>query len=313
MMLLAGATLASRARAGVAPFDWQGPDCADSAPLFERRLLELVEARDRERLSGSVAVTSGARFYGVELSIELDGKPLGTRRFESKSCPGAAETAAVAASLAVYEGEGEAPAAAAASGISPDIWTRRPDPVPDFSRPAPPKPEPEPPLLHPRLGALGQVDLAALPQPAWGGALALELGVGRRWSFAVQGSLTSEQRKPLERSQVVYLSERSAAARICWAALQDETYRLDGCAGARFVQARGRGAGFDLNRSATLAWVAPLASVAMSLRAPSFLEWRWELDGSAPLARRRFLVNGSEVARANGVVGTLRLGALVRF
>jgi hypothetical protein len=312
LMLLAAGAFSQPARAADARFAWRGPDCASSALLLERRLGELLEPRDRERLAGEVAVTRSAERYGVEVTIELDGRPLGTRRFEARSCPGAAETAAVAASLAVYAGEGE-PKGAAESGISPDIWTRSPEPTPDFSRPRPVPKMPEPPLLEARAGVLGALEIGALPKPAWGGALELELAVGKRWSFAVLGSATTEQARAVREQQIVYLSALAAAARACVAPLLGDRYRLDACAGAQFVQARGRGEGFDVNRTATLGWAAPLLGVDFSVRAPRFIEWRSELAGSLPLSRRRFLVDGSEVSRAAAVVGSVRVGAVVRF
>jgi hypothetical protein len=312
LMLLAAGAFTERARAAPGQFSWRGPDCASSAGLLERRLAELVEPRDHERVAGSVAVTKSAGRYGVELSIDLDGRPLGTRRFEANSCAHAAETAAVAASLAVYEGEGE-PEGVAESGVSPDIWTRRPDPKPDFSRPRPaPKMDSEP-LLDARLGLLGLLEIGALPEPAWGGALELELGVGRRWSFAVLGSLAAEQERTLQAAQSVHLSLLSGAARACVAPLLGARLRLDGCAGVRLVQARGRGAGFDVSRSASLTWLAPLLGLNLSMRGPSYLEWRGELDGAVPLSRQRFLVDGNEVARVSAVVAAARLGLVLRF
>jgi hypothetical protein len=311
-MLLAAGAFTERAGAAPPRFTWRGPDCASSEALLERRLAELVERNDRERLAGSVTVTKSAGHYGVELSIDLDGRPLGTRRFEATSCARAAETAAVAASLAVYEGESE-PKGAAESGISPDIWTGRPDPTPDFSRPRPaPKAEPEP-LLDARLGLLGSLEIGALPEPAWGGALELELGVGKRWSFAVLGGLTSEQERTVQAAQSVHLSLRSGSARACVAPLLGARLRLDGCAGARLTQARGRGEGFDVNRTASLTWLAPLLGINFSVRGPSYVEWRGELDGAVPLARQRFLVDGNEVARAAPVAAAARLGVVLRF
>ena len=300
-----------QARAEATQFAWHGPDCASHAPLLERRLAALVEPRDRERLAGSVAVTRSGNRYAVELSIDLDGRPLGSRRFQAASCERAAETAAVAASLAVYDGGAEPPAAAD-SGIRSDIWTRSPEPTPDFSR-ARPTPPPPSPRLEGRVGLLGLVEMGALPQPAWGGALALELGVGRRWSFGMLGSVTAEQERAVQLAQAVQLSLWSGAARACVASLLGARHRLDGCAGARLEQARGRGQGFDVNRSASLTWAAPLVGVNLSLRGPRFVEWRLELEGSLPLSRRRFLVDGSEVSRAAALVGAARLGALLRF
>ncbi len=310
-MLLAAGAFTQRARAADARFTWRGPDCASSAPLLEHRLSELVETRDRARLAGSMAVTHGPAGYDVQVTIELDGRPLGTRRFDADSCGRAAETAAVAASLAVYDGEGE-PRGAAESGISPDIWTRRPDPTPDFSRP---RPAPKAPLLEARLGLLGVVEIGALPKPAWGGALELELelGVGKRWSFAVIGSMTTEQERPVRTQQLAHLSALGGIARACVAPLLGATYRFDGCAGAKLMQAHGRGDGLDVERSASLTWVAPMLGAGFSLRAPRYVEWRLELEGSVPLSRPRFLVDGSEVSRAAAVVAAARVGAVLRF
>jgi hypothetical protein len=312
LMLFAAGLFAERAQADSARFRWRGPECAGSAALLEGRLAELVEPRDRERLTGSVAVTHGAGHYSVELSIDLDGRPLGTRRFDANSCARAAETAAVAASLSVYEGEGE-PEGVAESGISPDIWTRQPDPTPDFSRPRPAPKQKREPRLEARLGLLGLLEVGALPKAAWGGALQLELGVGKRWSFAVLGSLTAAQEHTVRLPQSVHLSLRGGVARACVAPLLGARLRLDGCAGARLTLARGRGEGFDVSRTASLTWLAPLLGVNLSARGPSYLEWRGELDGAVPLARRRFLVDGNQVARPAAVVAAARLGVVLRF
>ena len=312
LMLFAAEAFAARAHAGDARFAWRGPDCVSSATLLDHRLAQLVEAQDRKRLAGRVAVRRSVDRYDVEVTIELDGRPLGTRRFEADSCARAAETAAVAASLAVYDGEGE-PKGAAESGISPDIWTRRPDPTPDFAQPRPAPKAPPPPLLEARVGVLGSLDLGALPKPAWGGALELQLGVGQRWSFAVLGHMTSEQVRPVRAPQTVHLSALSGTSMACVAPLLAARYRLDGCAGAKLTQTRGRGNGFDVDRAASLTWLAPLLGLGFSVRAPSAVEWRLELDGTAPLARHRFLVDGREVARAAVVVAAMRLGAVLRF
>jgi hypothetical protein len=89
--------------------------------------------------------------------------------------------------------------------------------------------------------------------------------------------------------------------------------RLDGCVGARLMQARGRGEGFEISRTGSLTWLAPLLGVNFSLRAPSYIEWRAELDGAMPLSRRRFLADGDEVARTHAVVAAARLGVVSRF
>jgi len=109
------------------------------------------------------------------------------------------------------------------------------------------------------------------------------------------------------------LSALSGTTRACVAPLLDARYRLDGCAGAKLTQTRGRGNGFDIDRSASLTWLAPLLGLGFSVRAPSAVEWRLELDGTAPLARHRFLVDGGEVARAAAVIAAVRLGAVMRF
>jgi hypothetical protein len=312
LMLAAAAGFSQRALAAERRFVWVGPDCANRASLLEQRLSELVEPRDRQRLAGSVAVTRSAAGYTVEVTIELDLHPLGARRFDAESCERAAETAAVAASLAVFDGQGE-PKGAVESGIRPDLWTRQPEPQPDFSRPKPRATPPTERLIEPRLGLLGSAELGALPEPAWGAALALELGVGRRWAFALLGRFTSEQQRRLREQQSVLLRSLAGTARGCVSPLPEARYRLDACAGAKLVEVRGRGQGFDVDHSAALAWAAPLLGLNLSVRAPSALEWRCELEGSVPLSRRRFLVDGSEVSRPAALVTELRLGALVRF
>jgi hypothetical protein len=312
LMLLAAEAFAERARADPARFSWYGPDCQGNAVLLERRLAELVEPEDRARLTGRVAVTSGAGRYGVELTIELDGRPLGTRRFEAASCARAAETAAVAASLAVYEGRGE-PDGVAGSGVSPDIWSQRPEPAPDFAGPVPARPEPSPRWLETRVGLLGSVDIGALPRPAWGGALALELGVGTRWSLSLLGSMTATQARSVGAAQTVHLSLLGGAARACVAPLLPARVRLDACSGAWLRQARGRGDGFDVSRTGSLTWLAPMLGVSFSVRGPRYVEWRGELEGAMPLARRRFLVDGNEVARAAPIVAAARIGLVSRF
>src|SRR5215216_4029245 len=92
------------ARAEPRRFHWQGPDCQASAPLFYGRLEELVDQADSQRLAGQVRVKRQGKPWLVEVAIELDGKQLGWRRFVATSCRQAAETAAVTASLAVFDG-----------------------------------------------------------------------------------------------------------------------------------------------------------------------------------------------------------------
>jgi hypothetical protein len=312
LMLLAADTVTLPAHATGARFAWRGPDCMTSAPLLEQRLAELVGPRDLERLAGDVEVARTAHHYGVDLTIDVDGRRLGKRHFDAKNCARAAEMAAVAASLALYNGTSEQEGAAEA-GISSDIWTRHPEPTPDFARPFSTPPARSQTTLQARVGLLGVLEIGALPKPAWGGALALELGLGRRWSLAVLGAVLAEQRRPVGDQKVVFLSALSGKGRVCLAPLFGARYRLDGCAGAQLVQARGRGEGFDVSHSATLTWAAPLVGVNFSFLAPSYVEWRWELDGSVPLSRRRFLVDGSQVSRAAAVVVGVRLGAVLRF
>jgi len=155
--------------------------------------------------------------------------------------------------------------------------------------------------------------MGSLPRPAWGGALSLELGLGERWSFAALAYVIAEQRHAVREQRAVFLRAFAGNGRVCLAPLLGSRYRLDGCAGAQLTQSRGRGDGFDVSHSAALTWVAPLLGVRFSFLQPSYLEWRWEVDGSAPLSRRRFLVDGSEVSQAAAVVVGVRIGALLRF
>jgi hypothetical protein len=129
----------------------------------------------------------------------------------------------------------------------------------------------------------------------------------------VLGSLTAAQERAMQAVQSVHLSLLSGTVRACMAPLLGASLRLDGCAGAQLMQARGRGEGFDVSRTASLTWLAPALGVNFSARSPSYLEWRSELDAAAPLSRQRFLVDGSEAARAAPVVVAARLGVVLRF
>jgi hypothetical protein len=263
-------------------------------------------------LAGSIAIARDAAGLKVEVAIDLDGRHLGERRFDAKDCERAAETAAVAASLAVFQGAGE-PKGAAETGISPDIWTRRPDPVPDFRHEQAPKAPPAPPLLEARLGLFELVDVGSLPKVAFGGGLLAELGIGQRWSATVLGSVTHQQDRQVGGQEVAVLRGYGVAGRVCYAPLLVSRFRLDECGGLRYTLVHGRGEGLDVNRAASLEWLAPLLGVDFSARAPRYIEWRLELEGSVPLSRHRFLVDGQEVSRASALVLGARLGPVLRF
>jgi hypothetical protein len=105
----------------------------------------------------------------------------------------------------------------------------------------------------------------------------------------------------------------SGAARGCFAPLAGERLRLDACGGTQLLWIRGHGEGFDIDRSASLITAAPLFALDLSLQAPQFLEWRVQAEGSVPLSRRRFLVDGREVARASALTFSARVGPVLRF
>jgi hypothetical protein len=307
MLLIGGAVATTpRARAEGNRWEWEGPHCRASAPLFHSRLGKLLDDSEQRRLSGRVRIAGRAKRWMVDVSIELDGRHLGERRFEAKSCEAAAETAAVTASLAVFEGPERAPNETA---------QRAPVPAPSRTEQRPPlvRTKAAPPPVEPRLGVLGGLEGGALPQWGLGANLIAEIGLSDRHSFALLGSFTAEQERPLGDGRSVSLRLLSATARSCSALASGARYRLDGCAGARFMTVLGQGAGFDVNRAASLQWVAPMLAVSASLRAPSVVEWRLELDASLPLSRRRFLVDGEEVSRPDVLLLGLRLGPVLRF
>lgn len=311
--LLAAGLLTSRASGQKPRWVFDVPACRGSGVRFESRLAELLDTPERERLSGNVRITRRSGSFAVELSIELDGHALGSRRFETASCARATETAAVAAALAVYDGREPPPPSLASSAA--DIWARSPEPAPEppAATTAKPSSAPARPWLEPRAGVFGMAELGALPKPAWGAGVALELGLGSRWSLGLWSAMTAEQARAVQAPAVVQLSELWISGRGCVAPWLGPRYRVDGCAGASLLRLHGRGEGFDANYSASLTTLAPTLGGSFTVRAPTRVEWRLELDAAVPLSRRRFLVDDIEVARAEAVVGALRLAALLRF
>jgi len=301
------------ARAQASTLVWRGPACLASQAAFEERLAQLVKPADAARLSGGVAVAARGDGFDVQLSLVLGERPLGERHFQARTCKAAAETAAVAAAMAAFSDD--APPAAGQRESSPDnsgAWARKRDPEPDFSRERA-RPAARPVRAQPRVGLLAFAQAGVLPSPALGGALELGVGVGRRWSLALQGGVSGEQERNHGTERSTFLRVLFGAARACFAPLAAERLRLDACTGAQLLWIRGHGQGFDIDRSASLATAAPLFALDLSLRAPEFLEWRLQAEGSVPLSRRRFLVDGHAVARAAALTFSARLGPVVRF
>jgi hypothetical protein len=302
------------ARAEPSKLAWQGPECLASQAAFEARLGELVKPADAVRLNGSVTVTDLGGIFEVQLSLALGARALGERSFQARSCEAVAKTAALAAAMAAFADDA-VPLAASEPAASPDgsgAWLKKPDPQPDFSRDRPPPP-PRPLRVEPRVGLLAFMQAGLLPAPVVGGALELGMGLGKRWSLAVQAGVSSEQERAQGAQRSTFLRVLAGAARACFAPLALGRVRLDGCGGLQLLWLRGHGQGFDIDRSASLATAAPLFALDLSLRAPAFLEWRVQAEGSVPLSRRRFLVDGREVARASTLTFSARLGPVVRF
>jgi hypothetical protein len=201
---------------------------------------------------------------------------------------------------------------AEAAGGDLRAWQQRPDPEPDFSRERR-RPAARELRVQPRVGLLGFVQRGVLPALAVGGALELGMAVGRRWSFAVQGGVSAEQEHAAGEGRRSLLRLFAGTARACVAPLAVARLRLDVCSGLQLLWLRGHGDGFDVDRSASLTAAAPLLSFDVSVKAPEVLEWRAELEGSLPLSRQRFLVDGGQAARADAVTFAARVGPVVRF
>lgn len=299
-------------------FQWRGPGCRGYQPAFEARLGELVKPADRARLAGAVTISPVGSRFDVRLEVSLGGKALGERRFEADDCPGAANIAAIGAAMAAFS-EDSAPAvpAPAASGAPSAAPGQAAAPLPPAAPAASASSEREPSepgwRAQPRVGVLAVAQAGVLPEVAWGGALEAGVGVGRRWSLALLGSISFEQGRDISAERRALLRLFSGAARTCFAPLLRDRLQLDACGGVQLLWIRGEGSGFDVNHSASLLAAAPLLGLGFSLRAPELVEWRAELEGFVPLSRRRFMVDRQEVARASAVGVTARLGPVLRF
>jgi hypothetical protein len=304
------------ARAEASRLAWQGPACLDSQVAFETRLSTLVKSADAARLGGSVSVTARGGGFEVQLSLTLGARALGERRFHARNCRAAAETAAVAAAMAAFSDDAAPPADGERQTDPPadrsGAWARKREPEPDFTR-APEPPAELPVRAQPRVGLLLFVQAGLLPSPVVGGALELGAGLAKRWSLAAQGGVSGKQARAQGDDRSISLRVWFGAARGCFAPLVTERVRLDACGGVQLLWIRGQGDGFDIDRSASLTTAAPLFALDLSLRAPQFLEWRVQTEGSVPLSRRRFLVDGREVARASPLTFSARVGPVLRF
>jgi len=138
------------------------------------------------------------------------------------------------------------------------------------------------------------------------------LGIGR-FSAALLGGASLAQDHVVDAAGSVRLRLWSAQARGCYAPFATELARLDACAGLRMFWTRGQGQGFPINRDGSLLALGPSMQLDFSVRAPAPLEWRLELEASAPLSRQRFVVRAREAARLEAVTLSGRLGPVVRF
>jgi hypothetical protein len=293
-------------------FDWRGPGCRAFQPAFEAQLGQLVEPALRDHLAGAVTVSPVGKRFDVRLEVSLSGKALGERRFEADDCAGAAKIAAIGAAMAAFS---ESSASPAPDPAPPPAVSTAPAPAaasaPAVSRE--PAPSSSPWRAQPRIGVLGAAQVGVLPDVAWGGALELGVGIGRRWSLALLGSVSLEQARDIDAEHRALLRLFTGVARGCFAPLLHERLELDTCGGVQLLWTHGEGSGFDVNHAASLLAVAPLLGLGFSLRAPELVEWRAEVEGFVPLSRRRFLVDGQQVARASALGVTARLGPVLRF
>jgi len=311
LWVLVGSALSASAPAlaeGAPELGWVGPECSSFAPAFQEKLVASLAPEERAKLSGAVSVERRGEKLEVALELALSGTPLGARRIEVKSCSAAVDTAAVAASLAVFSAT-ETPPEPKPQAVSAPVLapSAAPPPAPRREPPVPPRPS-----LDPYAGVLLAVDVGALPDLAPGAALELGLGFGR-FSAGLLGAVSLAERYDVDAAGRVRLQLWSATVRGCYAVYGWRQLRADTCAGARLLNMRGRGEGFDVDREGSLVAWAPLLGLDLALRAPAPLEWRLELDGSAPLSRQRFVVRSREVARLEPLTLGARLGALVRF
>ena len=254
---------AADARAEIT-LEWQAPDgCPTREEVLSRteRLLGNASSTPPLEASGQIVERDGA--WVLELSTQL-GETRGFRRMHAAKCSDLAEPAAIVVALAidpdVLAKDAPRPAVAALPHAEPApepapaatpaaIPVQRADTRVDMPARVEPSERRSRSLFHGRVGAGGALDTSTLPEPAFGGVLALAGGLGRA-ELEARGTLYGSQTERVRGDAGGELDLFALALTGCFRVLDAGSLSL--CAGAEAARLGGKGVGVSDPSSGTV-------------------------------------------------------------
>jgi len=324
-----GATGSARAESRSVRVEYQGArSCPD-----ERQFIELARDRvrqwatieeDGELVARATIEEQDAAFAG-RLSIEnAAGQSLGIRSIQGADCEDVALALALflAVALEAEASNAHTPAAIAAEG-PPDAPASEPRPQADERAPVPPSP---PPRSHHASAIAWQLVTRAhgvigrMPDPALGGAFAVELAPRQRSSmlrpFGTLGIDAAPYSERREGRGHVELSWGAIFGRVCAAldgGARDGRLELWACARVEGGGLRAASRGYAVNRTEYLPWYAAGLETGATVRLSHRLSIGAFAQAMAPLVRHELVLGERRVFRAPVLTGEAGLELKVRI
>jgi hypothetical protein len=296
--------------------DWAAPAGCPTAEAVHAAALRGAGSEPRGPLEpvepvleASAQVTSvqvaGVTRWTVQLRTR-QGEVTGERTVEATTCAGVAEAAAVVLAIALLSPAAAAETPAATRAPVRDLERGPPSRA---SRAGPALLRSQPPFIPPQDAASGATpaahqvafgmsaigDAATLPSPAVGASFTLAWQPGRA-RIELEARTWAPQTHTLEAFAAgARFSMTSLGARGCWAVWRSALGRVEfgACAGVDLQRVAAPGRGVDSSYDASAAWAALTPGGLGRLVLTPWLALRARLEGSVPLSRPRFVIEGA--------------------